>query len=108
MRLGCHFCEESLPYYRHLGELSVRDRIAFVLLWPESKSALDKVAANSGVTPRLTIGSVRLRSLGILATPTILLVDRGGILRRAYVGKLDDEVAKSILSALEAGSLPEL
>ncbi len=87
----CRFCTESAPFYQRLvketeGNLSPR----LVGMFPEQVNDGDQYLHRLGVNlPEVRQGS--FEKLGIMGTPTLLLVNQDGIVQRVWVGKLTPE-----------------
>jgi hypothetical protein len=102
IRDGCHFCEDSAPFYRHLVTMEqqgeIKAHIIFVLPDDQSIGKLDipKNAADSQV-----FYNVALKSFGILGTPTILLVSNSGQIVRAWQGELTLHEENRAISSLK-------
>ena len=103
-RSTCKFCQASLPFYQRLthSEEVVKGRVIAVSIGedPETHRAF---LASAGIR---VDGSVSAMRSGIRsrATPTILLVGRDGLVKGAWVGKLDDAHQANVLAAIKAGS----
>lgn len=95
----CHFCSDSIPFYQKLTQLAAgkHTRIVGVLPQPEEESKRYLTGNRIAVAEvhRLSLGAV-----GIEGTPTVLIVDSEGRVTREWVGKLDAEGEKQVLSAL--------
>lgn len=91
----CHFCSESAPFYQQLmKERESNTRIIAVL--PQSISDGRDYLNRLGVTVD-GIKQASLSSIGVRATPTLILVDRNGVVVESWVGKLPNtEEAKVI------------
>jgi peroxiredoxin len=98
----CHFCTESAPFFRHIRESAGKDvKLVGVLPQPvaESESYLTKEG--------LQLDEVRqgsLENVGVEGTPTMLLVDRNGIVRQTWVGKLSPDKQDEALKAIAHSS----
>jgi hypothetical protein len=94
----CHFCTESAPFYRRLlAECGGRTQIVAVL--PQSQQDGRQYLSRLG----LTIADVRqaaLASIGVEGTPTLLLVDRNGVVQDAWVEKLPPAEEARVFSRL--------
>lgn len=92
----CHFCKESQPFYRLLAETSSsKGNLVAVLSMPQLDA--DKYV-HTWISPSIQSVSAPLDVLGVHSTPTLLLVDRSGKVRNAWVGKLDDAQQKQVQS----------
>jgi thiol-disulfide isomerase/thioredoxin len=82
----CHYCSESTAFYQQLAkERDGKTRIIAALPQPsdEGREYLEK----HGVTVN-DIKQVELGSIGVSGTPTLILVDDGGVAEGVWVGKL--------------------
>jgi hypothetical protein len=100
LSIGCHFCSESAGFYQRLvpAASSCGVQVLAVLPQPvaESRNYLEKL----GVTmPEVMAGS--LATIGVSGTPTLLLLDRQGKILQAWVGKLDTDGERRVLSSLQ-------
>lgn len=97
----CHYCQDSVPFYRTLGAKATNVKLVAVLPQPVSEG--QKYLAENGV--RIDeIRQIRLNDLGVLATPTLLLVDDAGLVTQVWVGRLQPEQETEVLAALEKPS----
>jgi hypothetical protein len=102
----CHFCTESAPFFRRLGE---EKDVKTVAALPQSVSEGKKYLAGESVHVD-EVRQVPLNSLGIMATPTLLLVNEAGVVTDVWVGKLPPDQENEVLSAMEkkvAGISPD-
>lgn len=94
----CGFCRQDIGLYQRLIALDSSD-VRVVLVFPET----DSEAANFAVAhnlPEEAITTARFEDLGITATPTILLTDKHGRVKSAWVGVLDETREASLLAQL--------
>ena|SRR5271166_4203759 len=94
---GCHYCSDSAPFYRRLVERARRSpRLQVVAVLPQSEEESREYLGSLGVS----IGHVKqasLDTLGVQATPTVILVDAAGKVVRSWVGELPaDEETRAI------------
>ena len=67
---------------------------------PQPVSEGQKYLAGNGV--RIDeIRQIRLNNLGVIATPTLLLVNDAGLVTQVWVGQLQPEQETEVLAALE-------
>jgi thiol-disulfide isomerase/thioredoxin len=99
---GCHFCSESAPFYQHLTrELSERKDVRLIAVFPQEIDEAKKYLDGLGVP----IGDVRqasLGSLGVAGTPTLIIVDKSGTVKQAWIGRLTPEREQEVLSRVRA------
>lgn len=100
----CRFCEASMPFYRRLitaaqasPDLAV---VALVLEGPKEGAAF---LSRNGIEPeRLEdIQPVTLVKDSLRATPTVLVLNRSGIVTRVWVGALDKKREQELASTIQ-------
>jgi hypothetical protein len=95
---NCHFCEESLPFYRTLSEAAEgKADLLAVLPQPQSEGAAYLKAAHVEVAQ---VASVPPAQLGISGTPTLLLLDSSGKVQEVWLGLLDQSRQEQVRSRL--------
>jgi thioredoxin-related protein len=98
----CHYCEREMPFYKTLaGQL--KGHAALAVVFPENEPDPAKFLADRSVqADRVT--SASFQKLGVIATPTLMLVDKSGRISRVWVGALSghkhEEVVESVRHAL--------
>lgn len=95
----CHFCTESAPFYRELVSKCKDQHVRTIAVLPQPISEAESYLKGEGVA----VDDVRqgvLRDLEISGTPTLLLVDAGGIVRNVWVGKLPGDKEQEVLAKL--------
>lgn len=96
----CHFCSESAPFFRQLSEKSGK-AFKIVAVLPESVTASQDYLKREGVHVD-QLRQMSLDGLGIVGTPTMLLIDGAGTVTQTWVGKLDPEQQNQALNAIAA------
>lgn len=87
----CHFCQESAGFYQKLVQYAATDnRIQLIALFSEEMDANKVFLANLNLT-FVNVKNVSFSSLKVMATPTILVVNRDGVIQSVWKGKLSDE-----------------
>jgi hypothetical protein len=86
----CHFCEDSLPFYRTLGNVARHAKGSFrvIAVSTEPSETLTVYLQNHSVDLQ-GVYKYSLSKLGIRGTPTVLVLDRNGVVRSVFSGKLD-------------------
>jgi hypothetical protein len=99
LRQGCHFCEESAPFYqRVVREASQRDvRVIALLSQPTSGARL---YLESIAVPIRDVRDVELKALNVSLVPTLILADDQGRVTGVWQGKLDTTGEASLFAAL--------
>jgi hypothetical protein len=91
----CHFCTQSAPYFRQILA-SVGPRIAAVAVAPEPAVQARQYLDGLGVA----ISDVRqmpLSEVGIRGTPTLVFVNRKGLVERVWRGALFADSEKEVV-----------
>lgn len=95
----CHYCTESAPFYRQLVEQCKQQHVHTIAVLPQSVAEAQAYLQNEGVTVD-DIRQAPLSDLSVGGTPTLVLVDSGGVVRDVWVGKQPDTKEKEILAKL--------
>lgn len=102
----CHFCNDSMPFYQILAATHQREgvRTALIVSSQDPVSVMEDHLAQQhvAVDKVLHAGS---DSIGVAGTPTVLIVDQRGVVRRTFRGKLNPSREKELLSIVERGSI---
>ncbi len=107
LKNGCHFCEESIPFYRKLLELEKSNQIDahLIAVFPDDPAAVRQLVE----TQRLAVEafpSVELSQMKVAGTPTLILVDRHGRVSRVWLGELTPAWQADVVAATSrAGEL---
>lgn len=97
---SCHFCNESSPFYRRLVEKAVDNRgLKLVAVMPEDTSEARNHLQELGVNIS-DVYSAEFGSIGVNATPTLLLVDDSGTISDMWRGKLTSQKETEVLDKL--------
>jgi len=94
----CHFCSESAPFYKQVIEKR-RAGTRIVAVLPQSVEAGRKYLSGLGIT----VDDVRQAppsSLGVQGTPTLLLVNKEGVITSSWRGKLQHEKELEVITRL--------
>jgi len=97
---GCHYCSESLPFYKAVtSRLQGRKDIRTLVVMPndlgESKAYLARAQVIATEVRQLPLPNIK-----VSGTPTLLLVDRKGIIRSLWIGKLSSHGEQEVIKAL--------
>lgn len=110
LRRGCHFCEDSMPFYRQLMTLSQQNELgAFVVaVFPDEDDEVHQVLQTAQLSVP-SVSNVNLSKLSVYGTPTLLLVDQRGNIRKVWGGALSGSKEASVVAALKRpGSYPNI
>lgn len=95
----CHFCQESLPFYKHLAQ-TAEGKLDVIAVLPQPLPAAESFVEQASIRTTHVL-SANLGSLGIFATPTVLIVNGKGEIKNAWVGLLDDKSQQQVLSHIQ-------
>lgn len=94
----CHFCKDSSPFYRTLTAQAT-NKVNIVAVLPQPANLGKKYLKDEGVrvdhVEQLTMGRI-----GVIGTPTLILADGNGVVRKVWVGALKPEQQREVLAAL--------
>ncbi len=99
----CHFCNESMPFYKKLIEErnSKSSPVKVIAAVPSeaAKAEEAKKFAEAGVQPDQMV-TMDFSAIKVPGTPTVLHVDNNGKILDVWVGKQDSGGERQILKAL--------
>jgi thioredoxin-related protein len=99
----CHFCNDSLPFYKRLVDERNQkgSAVKFLAAVPteDAKAPESEKFTNAGVKPDNVV-HIDFSSIKVPGTPTLMLVDNNGKVLNVWVGKLDDGGEKEVLKVL--------
>jgi peroxiredoxin len=97
----CRYCTESAPFYRNLArEAEGRAGVRLIAVFPQEVAEGRKYLADLGVSVH-EVRQAAPSSTGAGGTPTLILVDEGGVVRNSWVGKLAAPEESEVLKSLE-------
>jgi hypothetical protein len=97
----CRYCTESGPFYQRLAqERATNPNIRLVAVFPQSVADAQKYLSNLGVTVD-EVRQARLDSIGVMATPTLILANADGAVAESWQGKLPGETESELLAKLK-------
>jgi peroxiredoxin len=100
LKTDCRFCTESMAFYRTLLGLRQRNnRIGFVAVSPEDIGSLTRYLSGHGLSVDSVV-SVPAGESGVLATPTLIVVDRQRKVILATAGLLADARQQQVYELL--------
>jgi hypothetical protein len=94
----CEFCEKNAAFYRKLSQSKSGESFTLIASVPQTLEAArqyldarriepDQIVAGAGAVP-------------VPGTPTIMLVDSGGVVKDAWVGVLDQSREKEVIKKI--------
>ncbi len=97
----CHFCRDSAPFYRELHD-QVGKVLRTVAVLPQPVGESTKFLESEGI--RLDqVKQLPMENIGVEATPTLLLVNKAGVVTNAWVGELQSDQQEQVLADLRKG-----
>ena len=100
----CHFCSASAPFYQRLTkEMSAQEKITLIAVFPQPVNEARDYLNSLGIS----IADVRQSSfdaLGVMATPTLVLVNKEGIVINTWRGQLPPNKEDEVLKQLKWGA----
>lgn len=97
----CHFCSESLPFYRTLSEnRSTKLPFKLIVVAPEAPADIRSYLSRQHVDADSLV-SRSLPDIGVSGTPTLLIVDHSGVVKREFVGKLSASREQRVMSEVQ-------
>jgi hypothetical protein len=101
----CHFCNESMPFYRQLiaARQSGAARVPVIVASRDAVAVMRKHLDEQQVT----VDRVLHSGLDVFAavTPSVYIVDSKGMVKRVFQGKLDSSGQKELLSIVQRGKV---
>jgi hypothetical protein len=99
---GCHFCSESAGFYKVLSQEAQKSGTArLIAVFPQDTTAAHKYLDQMGLRVDAVLSS-SLSSVRVMATPTILLVDKQGVVTNSWMGRLTATKEAAVLSELKS------
>ncbi len=96
----CHFCDESSPFYKRLLEkYPDGENVKLIAVLPQTVDQAKEHLKSLGVNIN-DVYNAKLASIGVTATPTLLLVNDSGIISDMWKGKLTEDRETEVLNKL--------
>ena len=95
----CIFCTESIPFYRRMQAHDATD-VQIVVVAPFYDFGMMDYLAAQNLQPDKVVMVNELNTLPDSGTPTLLLVDRDGLVTHAWIGLLSSDREEEVLSAV--------
>jgi hypothetical protein len=107
LRSTCPHCEKSLAFYRQMFSVARRSgsEAAIVVVSPEDPEIVRGFLSRSGLSADKIYKS-ELTKLGILYTPTVLVINSRGTIESEFVGELPEVSAQRLLASISKASDP--
>jgi thiol-disulfide isomerase/thioredoxin len=98
----CHFCSESAPFYQRLAkEIKERKGVRVIAVFPQDVSEGKKYLDGLNV-PIPLVAQASLDSVGVRGTPTLVILDKTGVVKQSWVGRLTADKETEVLSRVKS------
>jgi hypothetical protein len=98
----CHFCEESMPFYRKLAaDRNGKGQLVPLVVAAEGSGKAMEAELVQNRIPASKIVVIGSALFGSTATPALYLVDSNGIVRNRFMGKLDSSAEEEVMSSIQ-------
>lgn len=98
---SCHYCTESAPFYKRLAEERGKNvNVKLVAVFPQA-IADGKEYLNGLQVSVDDVRQSRLDSLGVIGTPTLILVNNQGMVQDSWRGRLNQDQEAEVLRRLQ-------
>jgi peroxiredoxin len=101
LRSTCIFCTESMPFYRELSARRNSKKLRIVALSPEPVKVLNDYLQKHSFAVDFA-GPHSGAEIATRATPTLVLVARGGRVEKSWLGKLNEQQVSDLLGRLRS------
>ena len=97
---GCHFCTESASFYKELVQKRAKQgNIRLIAVLPQPVDAGRKYLSDLGIAVD-DVRQLAPNSLGVHGTPTLLLVNKDGVVTDSWRGKLSPDKELEVMARL--------
>lgn len=102
VRSDCHYCTDSMPFYRELvgRSHSSGKRRRVVVVTMEEPDKIAKYLDANGLAVDAAV-SARFADFGVSSTPSLIVVDRYGKAVIGRVGRLSTRAEKEVLESID-------
>ena len=101
---GCHYCSASGPFYQRLTkEVSGKKNIGVVAVLPQAVNQARNYLNSLGVS-LADVRQASLDDLGVIGTPTLILVNKEGVVTNSWRGQLPSNKEDEVLNQLKCGT----
>jgi hypothetical protein len=99
LQIGCHFCQESMPFYKTLTQQAMNSGRTIVYVFPNPIADSRAYLKQSGL-PEGNLIQSDLRNIKVAGTPTLILLDNKNTVENVWIGKLSPERQKQVETAI--------
>ena len=97
----CHFCTDSVPFYRRLVAEATVTKTPVIAVFPQSSADVSSYLKLHELDGARTGSGIKLKIGG---TPTLIVLNRDGIVTNVWQGKLPPQAEEEVISQLKSRS----
>jgi hypothetical protein len=98
----CHFCTQSGPFFKRVVATAGSD-VAMIALAPDPAEQTRQYLSGLGVAIP-DVRQISLSAVGVRATPTLMFVNRSGVVEKVWVGTVTGENQQEALDFISGRS----
>ncbi|MBZ5566210.1 MAG: hypothetical protein LAN64_00010 [Acidobacteriia bacterium] len=99
LRKECRFCRESSPFYRRLVLQAHARHVRVIAILPDSPADARLYLAGEEIAVDCIV-QLRANDVRVAGTPTLLTVNRQGVVEKEWVGKVPSEKEEEVIRSL--------
>jgi thiol-disulfide isomerase/thioredoxin len=103
LQKGCHYCEESMPFYRKLVSDNKKPNLRIIAIFPPAEQKAEQYLNESGLFGVEVLGK-KLDELDISGTPTLIVTNSNGEIIATWVGILSVEKQTEVENLIKSYS----
>lgn len=101
LQTGCHFCNESAPFYKRIIESVQNKNVKLIAVFPSNKEESAAHLNDLGLT-NMEVKQLPLNSLQVSGTPTLILTNDKGEVTDYWIGKLSPDREMEVINKLNS------
>lgn len=100
LKEGCRYCTESAAFYQRLIPATMNGNTQLLVVFPDPTESGKKYLDSLGVHTN-NYRQISFNSIGVVATPTLLLVNQNGKVTEGWIGKLPEEKELEVVEKMK-------
>jgi len=100
---ACSFCKASAPFHRSVAELSRSHGVQTIAIMGTPKEQVLSYLREYSISVAVAAQALP-PELGVRAVPTLILVDRSGVVLKTWHGQLTENQQKDVIKSVEEGT----
>ena len=101
LQTTCHFCTESMEFYKRLVDSAKGKNIKFVAVFPQSVAESTEHLTRFGVS-EIEVKQVPISQIDVSGTPTLILTNDKGEVTNYWIGKLTPEKEMEVINQINS------